>query len=102
VLALLRRPRTLKLLVSEHGQRERLPGAVALGRRPEGAVADSLDLRVRGRRLRAGSYTTELVALFGAAGTSDSPGVAFRLTRGGRVRALSARCSVPAAVRNGC
>ncbi len=97
VLALLRKPRTLELFVFKLGLRGRLLDAVALGHHPVGRSRISWDLRVGGHRLRVGRYIAELVAVFGHGATSDGPSVTFRLTHDGRIRVLSASCSVSAA-----
>jgi hypothetical protein len=102
VLALLRKPRTIELLVFTRGRHAHLLGPVALGRHPRGLSRIRWNLRVGGRKLRAGSYTAELVAVFGRGVTSDGPSVAFDLTRTGVVRVISATCSVAAAERGRC
>jgi hypothetical protein len=102
VLALLRKPRSIELLVFTRGRHAHLLGSVALGRHPRGLSRIRWNLRVGGRKLRAGSYTAELVAVFGRGVTSDGPSVAFDLTRAGLVRVRSATCSVTAAERGRC
>jgi hypothetical protein len=102
VLALLRKPRTLGLLVFQRGRHGHLLGLVALGSHPRGLSRIPWNLRVRGRRLRAGTYTAELVATFGRGVTSDGPSVTFDLTRAGLVRVRSATCSVAAAEKGRC
>jgi hypothetical protein len=103
VLALLRKPRTLELLVFQRGRHGHLLGAVALGSHPRGLSRIRWNLRVGGRKLRAGTtYTAELVAVFGRGVTSDGPAVTFALTRAGLVRVLSSTCSVTAAQRGRC
>jgi hypothetical protein len=102
VLALLRKPRTLELLVFQRGRHGHLLGPVALGSHPRGLSRIRWNLRVAGKRLRAGTYTAELVAVFGRGVTSDGPAVTFDLTRAGLVRVLSATCSVTAAERGRC
>jgi hypothetical protein len=102
VLALLHKPRTLELLVFEHGGRESLLGAVALGDRRAGRSQIHWDLRVDGHRLHAGRYSAELVTVLGRGATTSGPSVRFVLTRRGRVRVLSATCSVAAAATNRC
>jgi hypothetical protein len=102
VLALLRQPRALELLVFQRGRHGHLLGPVALGSRPRGLSRIRWNLRVGGRKLRAGSYTAELVAVFGRGVTSNGPSVTFDLTRAGLVRVRSATCSVAAAERGRC
>jgi hypothetical protein len=102
VLALLRKPRTLELLVFQRGRHGHLLGAVALGNRRRGLSRIRWNLRVAGHKLRAGIYTTELVAVFGHGVTSDGPSVTFDLTRAGLVKVRSATCSVAAAQRGRC
>jgi hypothetical protein len=102
VLALLRKPRTLELLVFQRGRHEHLLGPVAIGSHPRGLSRIRWNLRVGGRKLRAGSYTAELVAVFGRGVTSDGPSVTFDLTRAGQARVVSATCSVTAAERGRC
>lgn len=102
VLALLRKPRTLELLVFQRGRHGHLLGPVALGSHPRGLSRIRWNLRVGGRKLAAGTYTAELVAVFARGVTSDGPSVTFDLTRAGLVRVLSATCSVAAAERGRC
>jgi hypothetical protein len=102
VLALLRKPRTLELLIFQRGRHGHLLGPVALGSHPQGLSRIRWNLRVGGKRLRAGSYTAELVAVFGRGVISDGPAVIFDLTRAGLVRVRSATCSVAAAERGRC
>ena len=103
VLALLRKPRTLELLVFQLGRHGHLLGPVALGNHPRGLSQIRWNLRVAGRKLRAGTtYTAELVAVFGQGVSSDGPSVTFDLSRAGVVRVLSATCSVTAAERGRC
>jgi hypothetical protein len=102
VLALLRQPRTLELLVFQRGRHGHLLGPVALGSHPRGLSRIRWNLRVGGKRLLPGSYTAELVAAFGRSVTSDGPSVTFDLTRAGVVRVRSATCSVAAAERGRC
>src|SRR5262249_20167333 len=102
VLALLRKPRTLELLVFQRGRHGHLLGAVALGNHPRGLSRIRWNLRVDGKRLPAGTYTAELVAAFGRGVTSDGPSVTFGLARAGLVRVRSATCSVTAAERGRC
>jgi hypothetical protein len=73
VLALLRKPRTLELLVFQRGRHGHLLGPVALGSHPRGLSQIRWNLRVGGRKLRAGSYPAELVATFGRGITSNGP-----------------------------
>jgi hypothetical protein len=102
VLALLRKPRTIELLVFTRGRHAQLLGSVALGSHRRGLSRIRWNLRVGGRKLRAGAYTAELVAAFGRGVTSDGPSVTFDLTRAGLVRVRSATCSVAAAQRGRC
>ena len=102
VLALLRKPRTLELLVFQRGRHGHLLGAVTLGNHPRGLSRIRWNLRVDGKRLPAGTYTAELVAAFGRGVTSDGPSATFDLTRAGLVRVRSATCSVTAAERGRC
>jgi hypothetical protein len=99
---LLRKPRKLELFVFTLGRRGHLLGPVALGRQPAGPSLIGWDLRVGGHRLRAATYTAELVATLGPGSTSDGPSVTFELTRGGRARVLSARRSGAAAAKGRC
>ncbi|MBV9197835.1 MAG: hypothetical protein JO168_27175 [Solirubrobacterales bacterium] len=103
VLALLRKPRRLELLVVEHGRRHGLLGAVPLGRHPKGRSLIAWNLRVGGRRLGAGTYTAELVSMLADGATSAGPSVTFALDfPSGPIRALSASCSVAAAAKGRC
>ena len=102
VLALLRKQRTLELLVFQRGRHGHLLGPVALGSHPKGLSRIPWNLRVGGKKLSAGSYTAELVAVFGRGVTSDGPSVTFDLTRAGLVRVRSATCSVAAAEQGRC
>jgi hypothetical protein len=102
VLALLRKPRTLGLLVFRLGRHGHLLGLVPLGNHPKGLSRIRWKLRVGGRKLRAGAYTAELVAVFGRGVTSNGPSVTFDLTRAGLVRVVSATCSVTAAESGRC
>ncbi|HEV2240662.1 MAG TPA: hypothetical protein VGR98_06415, partial [Streptosporangiaceae bacterium] len=85
VLALLRKPRALGLLVFQLGRHGHLLGLVPLGNHPRGLSRIRWNLRVGGQRLRAGTYLAELVATFGRGVTSDGPAVTFDLTRAGQV-----------------
>ena len=104
VLALLRKPRTLELLVFKLGPRGgRLLGAVALGDHRKGRSQIGWNLRVAGRRLAAGTYMAQLVAVLAGGATSDGPGVTFKLNYPtGPVRVLSSTCSVAAATSHRC
>jgi hypothetical protein len=102
VLALLRKPRTLEMMVFSRGRHGHLLGAVTLGNHPRGLSRIRWNLRVGGHKLGAGSYTAELVAAFGRGVTSDGPSVTFDLTRAGLVKVRSATCSVAAAERGRC
>jgi hypothetical protein len=102
VLALLRKPRTLELLVFQRGRHGHLLGPVPIGSHRRGLSRIRWNLRVGGRKLRAGTYTAELVAVFGRGVTSDGPSVTFDLNRAGMVRTVSAACSVTAAERGRC
>jgi hypothetical protein len=102
VLALLRKPRTLALLVFQLGRHGHLLGTVPLGSHSKGLSRIHWNLRVGGHKLRAGSYTAELVATFGPSVSSDGPSVTFDLTRAGLVRVRSATCPVAAAERGRC
>ena len=104
VLALLRKPRTLELLVFKLGPRGgRLLGAVALGQHPRGRSQIGWNLVVAGRRLAAGTYTAELVAVLPRGATSDGPAVTFKLdSPSGPIRVLSSTCSVAAATSHRC
>jgi hypothetical protein len=104
VLALLRKPRTLELLVFKLGPRGgRLLGAVALGDHPKGRSQIGWNLRVAGRPLAAGTYTAELVAVLPRGATSNGPAVTFKLgDPAGPIRVLSPTCSVAAATGDQC
>jgi hypothetical protein len=102
VLALLRKPRTIGLLVFQLGRHGHLLGLVPLGNHPRGLSRIRWSLRVGGKRLHAGTYIAELVATFGRGVTSDGPSVTFDLTRAALVRVRSATCSVAAAERGRC
>ncbi|MBV9714839.1 MAG: hypothetical protein JOZ64_05635 [Solirubrobacterales bacterium] len=103
VLALLRRPRTLELLVFRLGRRGgRLLGAVALGHHRKGRSRIRWNLHLAGHRLAAGTYMAELVAAL-PHGTTTGPAVTFNLPYPtGPIRVLSATCSVAAATRVRC
>ncbi|MBV9364863.1 MAG: hypothetical protein JO286_20590 [Solirubrobacterales bacterium] len=104
VIALLRKPRTLELLVSKLGPRGgRLLGAVALGSHPKGRSQIDWNLHVAGRRLAAGTYMAELVTVLAGGATSDGPAVTFKLDYpSGPIRVLSSTCSVAAATSGRC
>jgi len=98
VLALLRQPRDLRLIVFKLGRHAHMVGTVALGDARAGFSRFAWRLRVGRHRLPAGTYTAELVA----AGSSSGPGVVFSVTRDGRVQVISATCSVAAASKGRC
>jgi hypothetical protein len=103
VLALLRKPRNLELLVFRLGRHGRLLGAVGLGHHPKGRSLIRWNMRVTGRRLAAGTYTAELVAALGRGAASDGPSVTFKLTYPtGPIRVQSSTCSVSKASSNRC
>lgn len=103
VLALLRKPRNLELLVFRLGRHGRLLGAVGLGHHPKGRSLIRWNMRVAGRRLAAGTYMAELVAARGRGATSDGPSVTFKLTYPtGPIRVQSSTCSVSKASSNRC
>ena len=104
VIAVLRKPRTLALLVSKLDPRGgRLLGAVALGHHPKGRSQIDWNLQVAGRRLAAGTYMAELVTVLAGGATSDGPSVTFKLeSPTGPVGVLSSTCSVAAATSGWC
>ena len=104
VIALLRKPRTLELLVSKLGPRGgRLLGAVVLGHHPKGRSQIDWNLHVAGHRLAGGTYTAELVAALPRGATSDGPAVTFKLDfPTGPIRVLSSTCSIAAAANGRC
>ena len=103
VLALLRKPRTIALLVFKLGRHGRLLGAVPLGRHPKGRSQIDWNVRVAGHRLAPGTYMAELVAALPRGATTDGPNVTFTLTYpSGPIRVLSATCSVAGATGNRC
>ncbi len=104
VLALLRRPRTLELLVFRLGRRGgRLLGAVALGPHLKGRSQIRWNLHVAGHRLAGGTYMAELVAALPGGASSDGPAVTFKLEYPtGPIRVLSATCSIAAATSHRC
>lgn len=103
VLALLRKPRNLELLVFKLGRHGRLLGVVALGQHRKGRSLIRWNMRVAGRRLAAGTYMAELVAALGRGATSDGPSVTFKLTfPTGPIRVQSSTCSVAAASLGRC
>jgi hypothetical protein len=104
VLALLRKPRTLELLVFKVGSRGGRPlGAVTLGQHPRGRSLIAWNLHVAGHRLTPGTYMAELVTLLAGGAISDGPSVSFKLdSPTGPVRVLSATCSVAAATKGRC
>ena len=99
VLALLHKPRELRLIVFALGRKAHRVGTVALGSAPAGRSRFVWDLRVAGHRLPAGTYTAELAA---AGSTSGGPGVLFTVTRDGRLQVGSSTCSVAAALGGRC
>jgi hypothetical protein len=104
VIALLRKPRTLALLVSKLGPRGgRLLGAVAVGHHPKGRSQIDWNLGVAGHRLAPGTYMAELVTSLPRGETSDGPAVTFKLdSPTGPVGVLSSTCSVAAAISGWC
>lgn len=103
VIALLRKPRRLELLVFEHGRRKSLLGSIPLGRQPAGRSIINWNLRLAGHRLPAGRYLAELVAVFAPGLTSSGPTVTFGLAfPTGPIRVLTASCSVASATRGRC
>lgn len=99
VLALLHKPRELRLIVFALGREAHRVGTVALGSAPAGRSRFAWDLRVAGHRLPAGTYTAELAS---AGSTSGGPGVLFTVTRDGRLQVGSSTCSVAAALGGRC
>jgi hypothetical protein len=102
VVALLRQPRALGLLVFKLGSQAHLLGAVTLGHAAAGRSEFRWRLRVNGRRLRAGTYLAELVARVGRGRTVAGSGVTFALAHTGRIRVRSSTCSVAAATADRC
>jgi hypothetical protein len=99
VIAVLHKPRDLRLTVFELGHKAHLVGTVALGSAPVGRSRFAWNLRVAGHRLPAGTYTAELTA---AGSTTGGPGVVFKVTRDGRVRVASSTCAAAAALGGRC
>ena len=80
VIALLRKPRTLELVVSKLGPRGGcVLGAVARGHHPKGRSQISWNLHVPGHLLTPGTYMGELVTVLPRGATSDGPAVMFKL-----------------------
>jgi hypothetical protein len=106
VLALLRNPRTIELLVFKLGPREHLLGAVPLGHHPKGRSLIHWNLHVAGQRLAPGSYLAELVAALGHGATSAGPIVKFTLRHNpqehSQVHEVSATCPVAKAASQAC
>jgi hypothetical protein len=97
ILARLRKPRTLVLLVySERHAHKRLLGRVALGNHPAGVSRIRWGLRVDGHRLGPGDYLAELEARIGASLTVGGPTVSFEVRRGGRLRIGLQSCAARA------
>jgi len=95
ILARLRKPRTLVLLVysDQHGH-QRLLGRVALGNHPAGLSRIKWGLRVDGHRLGAGGYLAELEGrLSGTALTTGGPTAGFQITHAGRLKIGRLSCS---------
>lgn len=98
VLAVLHKPRDLRLNVFELGPKAHLVGTVALGSAPAGRSRFAWNLRVAGHRLPAGTYAAQLTA----AAVSGGPGVVFNVARNGHIRVKSSTCSVAAALGGRC
>jgi hypothetical protein len=111
VLAQLRKPRTLVLLVystpKPPGQRHALPllkllGRVALGPHPAGLSQITWGLRVHGHRLGAGHYLAELEARIGRGLTTGGPTVKFDVGNSGKPTILAQSCSARAPATTAC
>jgi hypothetical protein len=102
LLVRLHKPRTLELLVFEHGRRDSLLGAVLLGHHRAGDSVIDWNLRVARHPLRAGRYSAELVAVFAGGATSSGPSVTFDVTSHGTIHVLAASCSVAEAAAGRC
>jgi hypothetical protein len=101
VLAQLRKPRTLVLLVyltpKPVSQRHAPPplkllGRVALGHHPAGLSQITWGLRVHGHRLGAGDYLAELEALIGDELTTGGPTVDFDVGQRGKPTIVAQSC----------
>ncbi len=99
VVAQLRKPRTLVLLVyatpKPSAQHLNLLARVALGRQHAGLSRIAWGLRVRGHRLGAGDYLAELEAWIDGALTTGGPIVQFDVGRRGKL-AIVAQSAEPA------
>ena len=101
VLAQLRKPRTLVLLVyltpKPPAQRHTPPslkllGRVALGQHPAGLSQITWGLRVHGHRLAAGHYLAELEALIDGDLTTGGPTVNFDVGQRGKLTIVTQSC----------
>jgi hypothetical protein len=111
ILAQLRKPRTLLLLVYSMPkppvQRQappslRLFGRVALGQHPAGLSRITWGLRVHGHRLGAGHYLAELEARIGTALTTGGPTVKFDVAKSGKPTIVAQSCSAHAPAATVC
>ncbi|MGO9901550.1 MAG: hypothetical protein ACLP0J_18125 [Solirubrobacteraceae bacterium] len=94
VLAQLRKPRTLVLLVYRTPKPSghlTLLGRVALGQHPAGLSQITWGLRVHGHRLGAGAYRAELEALIDSELTTGGPTVDSDIGQSGKLTILAAQ-----------
>ena len=96
ILAQLRKPRTLVLLVyptaKPSAQHLELLGRVALGHHHEGLSRITWGLRVHGHRLGAGHYLAELEARIDGALTAGGPTVHFDVGKSGKLTIVAQSC----------
>ena len=111
VLAQLRKPRTLDLLVYSTPKPPaprhtppplKLLGRVALGQHPAGLSQIACGLRVHGRRLGAGHYLADLEALIGRALTTGGPTVTFDVGKRGKLMIVAQSCPARAPAATVC